>query len=119
MAITPGITQAADLLNNLVNQGKDPNQQIRNLSIPETVVNPANTELWTGMDPVIGDLAFADVGGIIPSPVEKALVGYAIVGYSTVSSGIALVGYAIVGDDYIVSGPATTGYAVVGSGKVG
>ena len=119
MAITPGITQAAAFLNSLVKQGQDVNEHLHNLSIPETAVNPANTELWTGTDPVIGDVAFVPIGGVVPTPVEKTLVGYAIVGVSTVSPGLALVGSAVVGDDYIESGPATAGFAVVGSEKVG
>lgn len=119
MPLTPGITQAAALLNSLVKQGQDANRLLHNLPIPETVVSPANAELLTGKDPVIGEVAFTPIGGIIPTPVEKTLVGYAIVGISKVSPGLALVGSAIVGDDYIESGPATAGFAVVGIENVG
>lgn len=70
MPITPGITQAASLLNNLFRQGADPAQAVQALTDPEAIVSPADPYQRAGYDPVLEEVATVGVSGTdAPPPV--------------------------------------------------
>lgn len=69
MPITPGITQAASLLNNLFRQGEDPAQAMQALTDPEAIVSPADPYQRAGHDPVLEEVATVGVSGTDVPPV--------------------------------------------------
>lgn len=99
MPITPGIMQAAGMLNNLFNQGTNPVQSLQNVPNPEAIVSPEDPYQRAGHDPVIELISTMDISGIVaPAQNNYAIVGTAIVGES-IAGEDSLVGSSIVGID--------------------
>lgn len=70
MPITPGITQAAGMLNNLFNQGTKPTQSLQNVPNPEAIVSPEDPYQRAGYDPVLDEISTPGISGtdIPPAP---------------------------------------------------
>ena len=74
MPITPGISQAAGLLNSLFRQGKDPSQQIQALQDPEAVISPADTILLQERTPVLKQLSGGPFSGWNAGSIQQKTV---------------------------------------------